>query len=114
MALFQLIEISQGRILLDGIDIRQVPLRILRSRLSAIAQDATMFSGTIRFVKIKKCFFTRALFSNCLFKKNLCSIYYRDNLDPLSEYDDEEIWHALELSQIKDVIASHPEGLSTQ
>ncbi|XP_020299812.1 ATP-binding cassette sub-family C member Sur [Pseudomyrmex gracilis] len=85
MALFQLIEISQGRILLDGIDIRQVPLRILRSRLSAIAQDATMFSGTIR-----------------------------DNLDPLSEYDDEEIWHALELSQIKDIIASHPEGLKLE
>lgn len=52
MALFQLIEISQGRILLDGIDIRQVPLRILRSRLSAIPQDAIMFSGTIRSVYI--------------------------------------------------------------
>lgn len=50
MALFQLIEISQGRILLDGIDIRQVPLRKLRSRLSAIPQDAIMFSGTIRCV----------------------------------------------------------------
>ncbi|XP_012522703.2 ATP-binding cassette sub-family C member Sur [Monomorium pharaonis] len=83
MALFQLIEISQGRILLDGIDIRQVPLRTLRSRLSAIPQDAIMFSGTIR-----------------------------ENLDPLSEHEDREIWRALELSQIKDVVASHPEGLS--
>ncbi|XP_029661257.1 ATP-binding cassette sub-family C member Sur [Formica exsecta] len=85
MALFQLIEISQGRILLDGIDIRQVPLRILRSRLSAIPQDAIMFSGTIR-----------------------------ENLDPLSEHEDQEIWHALELSQVKDVIASHPEGLNLE
>ncbi|XP_018345324.1 PREDICTED: ATP-binding cassette sub-family C member Sur [Trachymyrmex septentrionalis] len=85
MALFQLIEISQGRILLDGIDIRQVPLRILRSRLSAIPQDAIMFSGTIR-----------------------------ENLDPFSEYEDQEIWRSLELSQIKDVIASHPEGLSLE
>ncbi|KYM97235.1 Cystic fibrosis transmembrane conductance regulator [Cyphomyrmex costatus] len=85
MALFQLIEISQGRILLDGIDIREVPLRILRSRLSAIPQDAIMFSGTIR-----------------------------KNLDPFSEHEDQEIWRALELSQIKDVIASHPDGLSLE
>ncbi|KAG5347863.1 SUR protein, partial [Acromyrmex charruanus] len=85
MALFQLIEISQGRILLDGIDIRQVPLRILRSRLSAIPQDAIMFSGTIR-----------------------------ENLDPFSEHEDQEIWRSLELSQIKDVIASHPEGLNLE
>ncbi|XP_025268777.1 ATP-binding cassette sub-family C member Sur isoform X2 [Camponotus floridanus] len=85
MALFQLIEICQGRILLDGIDIRQVPLQILRSRLSAIPQDAIMFSGTIR-----------------------------ENLDPLSEHEDQEIWHALELSQVKDVVASHPEGLNLE
>ncbi|XP_077281722.1 sulfonylurea receptor [Temnothorax americanus] len=85
MALFRLIEISQGRILLDGIDIRQVPLRILRSRLSAIPQDAIMFSGTIR-----------------------------ENLDPFSEHEDQEIWRALELSQIKDVIASYPEGLNLE
>ncbi|KAG5314659.1 ABCC9 protein, partial [Pseudoatta argentina] len=85
MALFQLIEISQGRILLDGIDIRQVPLRILRSRLSAIPQDAIMFSSTIR-----------------------------ENLDPFSEHEDQEIWRSLELSQIKDVIASHPEGLNLE
>ncbi|XP_012055355.1 PREDICTED: ATP-binding cassette sub-family C member Sur [Atta cephalotes] len=85
MALFQLIEISQGRILLDGIDIRQVPLRILRSRLSTIPQDAIMFSGTIR-----------------------------ENLDPFSEHKDQEIWRSLELSQIKDVIASHPEGLNLE
>ncbi|KAH0954120.1 hypothetical protein HN011_011629 [Eciton burchellii] len=83
MALFRLIEINQGRVLLDGIDIRQVPLRILRSRLSAIPQDAIIFSGTIR-----------------------------KNLDPLSQHSDQEIWNALELSQIKDIVASHPEGLN--
>ncbi|XP_014489002.1 PREDICTED: ATP-binding cassette sub-family C member Sur [Dinoponera quadriceps] len=82
-ALFQLIEISQGRISIDGIDIRQVPLRTLRSRLLAIPQDAIMFSGTIR-----------------------------ENLDPLSEHEDQEIWQALELSQMKEIIASHPDGLN--
>lgn len=48
MALFRLLEITQGRIMIDGIDTRQVSLRILRSRLSAIPQDVIMFSGTIR------------------------------------------------------------------
>lgn len=49
MALFRLLEITQGRISIDGTDVRQVPLEILRSRLSAIPQDVIMFSGTIRY-----------------------------------------------------------------
>lgn len=36
----------------------------------------------------------------------------RENLDPLSEHEDHEIWRALELCQIKKVVASHPDGLS--
>ncbi|XP_076160818.1 sulfonylurea receptor isoform X2 [Ptiloglossa arizonensis] len=82
MALFRLLGIAQGRILIDGIDVRRIPLTLLRSRLSAIPQDVIMFSGTIR-----------------------------ENLDPLSEHDDRELWRALEVAQIKDVVASHPEGL---
>lgn len=82
MALFQLLQVSQGRIIIDGIDIKRVSLASLRSRLSAIPQDVIMFSGTVR-----------------------------ENLDPLSEHDDEQLWIALELAQMKDVIASHPEGL---
>ncbi|XP_060812927.1 ATP-binding cassette sub-family C member Sur isoform X1 [Bombus pascuorum] len=83
MALFRLLEITQGRISIDGTDVRQVPLEILRSRLSAIPQDVIMFSGTIR-----------------------------ENLDPLSEHEDRELWNALEVAQIKDIVASHPEGLN--
>ncbi|XP_012273062.1 ATP-binding cassette sub-family C member Sur [Orussus abietinus] len=82
MALFRLVNIFQGRILIDGIDIKRVPLRTLRSRLSIIPQDVTMFSGTVR-----------------------------ENLDPLSEHSDNEIWTALELAQMKNVISSYPEGL---
>lgn len=48
MALFRLLGIAQGRILIDGIDVRRIPLTLLRSRLSAIPQDVIMFSGTIR------------------------------------------------------------------
>lgn len=38
----------------------------------------------------------------------------RENLDPLSEHDDEELWSALELAQMKEIIASHPEGLDLE
>lgn len=48
MALFRLLDITQGRVLIDGIDVRRIPLKILRSRLSVIPQDVIMFSGTIR------------------------------------------------------------------
>ncbi|XP_006620268.1 ATP-binding cassette sub-family C member Sur isoform X2 [Apis dorsata] len=83
MALFRLLDITQGRVLIDGIDVRQIPLKILRSRLSVIPQDVIMFSGTIR-----------------------------ENLDPLSEYEDRELWNVLEIAQIKNVVASHSEGLN--
>ncbi|XP_034942129.1 ATP-binding cassette sub-family C member Sur-like [Chelonus insularis] len=85
MALFQLLEVSQGRILIDGIDLKRVSLLSLRSRLSAIPQDVIMFSGTIR-----------------------------ENLDPLAEHTDDELWTALKLTQMKDVISSHPEGLDLE
>ncbi|XP_043281302.1 ATP-binding cassette sub-family C member Sur isoform X2 [Venturia canescens] len=82
MALFQLLQVSQGRIIVDGIDLREISLATLRSRLSAIPQDVIMFSGSIR-----------------------------ENLDPLGEYEDAELWRALELGQMKEIVGAHPEGL---
>lgn len=38
---------ESGRIVLDGIDIRRVPLRTLRSRLAIIPQDPFLFSGSV-------------------------------------------------------------------
>ena len=49
-ALFRLTEKSGGSIDVDGVDVSQVSLEQLRSRLSIITQDPVLFSGTIRYV----------------------------------------------------------------
>uniref|UniRef100_A0A4W6DUG8 ATP-binding cassette sub-family C member 10 n=1 Tax=Lates calcarifer TaxID=8187 RepID=A0A4W6DUG8_LATCA len=48
LALFRMVELKQGQILLDGLDISSVGLGQLRSRLAIIPQDPFLFSGTIR------------------------------------------------------------------
>ena len=39
---------TAGRVLLDGIDAREVTLRSLRSQIGIVAQDTILFSGTVR------------------------------------------------------------------
>lgn len=41
-------DVSDGRLLLDGTDVREIPLGLLRSQIGVALQEAVLFSGTIR------------------------------------------------------------------
>lgn len=58
---------NEGTIKLDFVDISTVTLNTLRSSISIIPQDATLFSGSIRA-----------------------------NLDPFNKHSDDDLWCALE------------------
>ncbi|MCX5944957.1 MAG: ABC transporter ATP-binding protein [Cyanobacteria bacterium] len=45
--LCRLYEPQQGRILLDGLDIRELPIQTLRQRLGVVLQDTFLFSGNV-------------------------------------------------------------------
>lgn len=47
-ALFRIVELQSGRIEVDGHDISEIGLAVLRERLSLVPQDSTLFLGTIR------------------------------------------------------------------
>nr|XP_019009246.1 uncharacterized protein I206_05894 [Kwoniella pini CBS 10737]OCF48027.1 hypothetical protein I206_05894 [Kwoniella pini CBS 10737] len=67
-ALFRTVEVESGKILVDGINLKDLGLETLRSRIAIIPQDAFLFAGTIR-----------------------------DNLDPTSSRSDAELNEALNL-----------------
>ncbi|TDL26292.1 multidrug resistance-associated ABC transporter [Rickenella mellea] len=47
-ALFRMVEISDGKILIDGVDIRTIGLDVLRRRLAVVPQDSTLLLGSLR------------------------------------------------------------------
>ncbi|XP_071358348.1 ATP-binding cassette sub-family C member 9 isoform X9 [Trachinotus anak] len=82
LAFFNMVDIFEGKIIIDGIDICKLPLQTLRSRLSIILQDPVLFSGSIRF-----------------------------NLDPERTCTDDRLWEALEIAQLKNMVKALPGGL---
>ena len=82
LALFRIIEPSSGTIFIDDIDVSQLGLYNLRSKITIIPQDPVLFTGTLRL-----------------------------NLDPFETYSDEQIWRSLELAHLKDFVTTLDKGL---
>lgn len=82
MALFRMLESSEGDIIIDGVNIREIGLHDLRHRMSIIPQDPVIFSSTLRV-----------------------------NLDPFDSHSDDELWSALEQVHLKDFVQSLPNKL---
>lgn len=82
LALFRIIEAADGKIIIDDIDIAQIGLHSLRSRLTIIPQDPVLFSGSLRM-----------------------------NIDPFNSYPDDAIWTALEQSHLKLFVKGLADGL---
>ncbi|NXY25088.1 MRP7 protein, partial [Atrichornis clamosus] len=75
LALFRMVELKSGRILLDGVDSQLVGLEELRSGLAVIPQDPFLFSGSIR-----------------------------ENLDPQGKRTDTELQEVLEQCHLWDAV----------
>ncbi|KAJ8929218.1 hypothetical protein NQ314_018097 [Rhamnusium bicolor] len=83
-ALFRLTDID-GNIFIDEINTKEIPLNILRSKISIIPQEPVLFSGSLR-----------------------------NNLDPFDQYNDDVLWSALTEVELKNAVSSLPAGLGSK
>ncbi|MBZ2133908.1 ABC transporter ATP-binding protein [Streptococcus gordonii] len=82
-------DVTEGRILVDGVDVRDYELKALRNKVGYIPQKAVLFSGTIA--------------SNLDFGESVET--------PLNE---EKMWEALELAQAKSFVEEKEAGLKSE
>ncbi|KAF9457511.1 multidrug resistance-associated ABC transporter [Collybia nuda] len=82
LALFRIIEPSEGTIFIDSVDITKIGLHDLRSSISIVPQSPDLFEGTLR-----------------------------ENIDPVGEHADSDIWTALSQAHLKEYVEGLPEGL---
>ncbi|KAK3841969.1 MAG: P-loop containing nucleoside triphosphate hydrolase protein [Linnemannia gamsii] len=75
ISLLRVVEAAEGQILIDNIDIREIGLQDLRSKIAIIPQEPVLFVGTIR-----------------------------SNLDPFHRRTDQEIWDALDAVHLSENI----------
>lgn len=76
---------TEGRVLVDGVDVKEYPFPALRGQIGMVPQAAVLFSGTIR--------------SNLRWRK--------------ADGSEDELWAALELAQAADFVRALPEGLDS-
>ena len=77
-------DVTGGRVLIDGVDVRRQTLEQVWSRVGLVPQRAYLFSGTVA--------------SNLRLGNEGAS--------------DEELWHALEVAQARDFVEAMPGGLA--
>jgi ATP-binding cassette subfamily B multidrug efflux pump len=81
----RLFDVTSGRVLVDGVDVRELSPELLWSRLGLVPQKAFLFSGTIA-----------------------------TNLQHgLPDATEEQMWDALEISQARDFVEALPDGLQS-
>uniref|UniRef100_A0A8C0LHN6 Multidrug resistance-associated protein 1 n=1 Tax=Canis lupus dingo TaxID=286419 RepID=A0A8C0LHN6_CANLU len=85
LGLFRINESAEGEIIIDDINIAKIGLHDLRVKITIIPQDPVLFSGSLRM-----------------------------NLDPFSQYSDEEVWTSLELAHLKDFVSGLPDKLNQE
>ena len=73
-------DVTAGQILLDGVDIREMPVEKLRAKVSLVPQKAFLFRGTVE--------------ENLRWGNDDATI--------------EELWHALEIAQAKEFVVNMP------
>jgi ATP-binding cassette subfamily B protein len=76
---------TEGRVLVDCIDVREMPREQLWAKIGFVPQKAFLFSGTVA--------------DNLRFGK--------------PDATDEELWHALEVAQAREFVEAMPQGLET-
>ncbi|GAB2235273.1 hypothetical protein Droror1_Dr00025694 [Drosera rotundifolia] len=84
-ALFRIVELERGKVVIDNYDVSKFGLTDLRKVLGIIPQAPVLFSGTVRF-----------------------------NLDPFNEHNDTDLWEALERAHLKDTIQRNSLGLHAE
>ncbi|XP_055879588.1 ATP-binding cassette sub-family C member 10-like [Biomphalaria glabrata] len=75
LALFRLVEICEGSITVDGVNVKYLDLNDIRSKMAIIPQDPFLFSGTIR-----------------------------KNLDPVNSHSDPDLWAAIDRCHLHECI----------
>lgn len=76
-------DVSEGEVLVDGVDVKKYPFSQLRGKIGIVPQRASLFKGTIR--------------SNLLWGNKSAT--------------EEEMWQALETAQAAEFVKKIPEGL---